>query len=601
MKLKLLLSLFALFVFVFPRHVFADDDFDISTNSIYQIQSNGDTKVVQTVSIKNKKEFVYTPNYIISSGFKDIRSLQARNSDGVINTELKDSADGKSVEMTFPTRTIGTGNVNQFTVSFTTSEIAKNKGTTWDVSIPGLSNPNDFSSYNLQVQIPQSFGEPNIVKPYKKFVGTNYSFSKDEIGKSGVFMIFGDSQYYTFNLSYTITNPQFIPVKTEIALPPPTSYQDVRIKSINPAPLDAYQDPDGNWLAVYNLAPKETKKIVADVIIKVSSGPVFATLSPDTSDTENKKYWDSSDPQIKSLAQNLKTPQAIYDYVVGKLSYSFDKVSSKNERLGALGALSRPDFAVCLEFTDLFVAIARAAGIPARAVEGYSYTDNSRLRPLSLVTDVLHSWPEYYDTKSKKWTMVDPTWGNTTHGMDYFNSLDFDHVAFVVKGASSTYPVPAGGYKVNQNTKDVKVDLGGSDYFFDVRKSTLVADFPTNVISGLPVQGTVTIVNKGNVPIKNKILTVRSDNGEAWDFPTGIILPYGKKEITVNFAKTPFLTSKKMRVTILFDGNELTKYVNIGFFPDINLVLIGGVLIVGSIAVAKVAYKTWSIYISRSK
>jgi len=44
--------------------------------------------------------------------------------------------------------------------------------------------------------------------------------------------------------------------------------------------------------------------------------------------------------------------------------------------------------------------------------------------------------------------MVDPTWGNTTGGVDYFNTFDFDHLAFVVKGISSTYPVPAGGYKL---------------------------------------------------------------------------------------------------------------------------------------------------------
>ncbi len=30
--------------------------------------------------------------------------------------------------------------------------------------------------------------------------------------------------------------------------------------------------------------------------------------------------------------------------------------------------------------------------------------------------------------------MIDPTWGATTGGVDYFETLDFDHFAFVVKG-----------------------------------------------------------------------------------------------------------------------------------------------------------------------
>jgi len=53
--------------------------------------------------------------------------------------------------------------------------------------------------------------------------------------------------------------------------------------------------------------------------------------------------------------------------------------------------------AVCLEYTDLFVTLARAAGIPSRSIEGFAYTKNSRLRPLSLVDDVLHAWVQYYD------------------------------------------------------------------------------------------------------------------------------------------------------------------------------------------------------------
>ena len=57
--------------------------------------------------------------------------------------------------------------------------------------------------------------------------------------------------------------------------------------------------------------------------------------------------------------------------------------------------------------------------------------------------------------------MIDPTWANTTGGIDYFNVLDFDHIAFVIKGESSDYPIPAGGYKLqgNEEEKDVNVSF----------------------------------------------------------------------------------------------------------------------------------------------
>ncbi|GAI19887.1 unnamed protein product, partial [marine sediment metagenome] len=65
--------------------------------------------------------------------------------------------------------------------------------------------------------------------------------------------------------------------------------------------------------------------------------------------------------------------------------------------MGALKALNSKNPVVCMEFTDLFIALCRAAGIPVREVNGYAHTNNPKLRPLSLTLDVLHAWPEYYD------------------------------------------------------------------------------------------------------------------------------------------------------------------------------------------------------------
>ena len=90
--------------------------------------------------------------------------------------------------------------------------------------------------------------------------------------------------------------------------------------------------------------------------------------------TAAKTYWQTGDDRILTLTRQLKTPRAIYDYVVHALTYDIDRVLQRKERAGALGALKNPSSAVCLEFTDLFIALARAAGIPAREVDGFAYT-----------------------------------------------------------------------------------------------------------------------------------------------------------------------------------------------------------------------------------
>ncbi|HVZ66778.1 MAG TPA: transglutaminase-like domain-containing protein [Patescibacteria group bacterium] len=603
-RFKLLFFFVLSFLFlVLPIKAYADDDFDISTVATYNIQPDGNTRITQDISIKNKKEFVYTPSYTISIGFKNIGNIKTYNADGSIENVVKNNNDGATIEVNFPKRVVGAGNVNKFTVSFDTDEIAKRLGSIWEVNIPGLSSPDSFSSYTINVIVPPSFGLPNIIKPYKKFAnGQSYSFNKNEIGEGGIFLLFGDAQYYTFNLSYHIANDKIIPVRTEIALPPMTDYQDVRIKSLDPKPIDVYQDKDGNWLAIYNLNPKERKDIQATVIVKVLSGPLINTSIPASGSIQSEKYWEVNNPNIQKLSADLKTPQQIYNYVVNTLNYNFDKVGDKNIRLGAAGVLKRPDFAVCLEFTDLFVTLARAVGIRARAVEGFAYTENEKLRPLSLSNDVLHSWPEYYDENLKTWIMVDPTWGNTTHGMDYFNTMDFDHVAFVIKGDSSTYPVPAGGYKIGEETKDVNMTFGGKQDFTNDLKTSVGLDLPSNALSGFPISGAVIIKNEGNMPTANKKLVVSSSLTPRYqEYNVGTILPYGKQEVPITFDKTPFLTMKTYQATIFFDGNQISKKINVGLFPDYYWLVVGGVIIFGSTIVAIATYKTWSIYLQKRR
>src|SRR5690606_27458932 len=133
---------------------------------------------------------------------------------------------------------------------------------------------------------------------------------------------------------------------------------------------------------------------------------------------EVKPFWPVNDPKIREIAQNLHSPKEVYDYVVNTFTYNYDRVGTTNQRLGALEALNAPDNALCQEFTDTFITLARAAGIPAREINGYAYTQNTTLRPLSLVPETLHAWPEYYDYESKQWIPVDPTWEHTTGGSD---------------------------------------------------------------------------------------------------------------------------------------------------------------------------------------
>ncbi len=599
-KLLLALLFLIILIFVTPRAAYADDEFDISAQTTYQVAESGVTHVVEVISIKNKTEYVYTPSYTISLGFDDVTNLKTFNATGSIPSILKETDERKSIELNFPSRTVGVNQVNRFTISYDTKDIARDKGSILEVSIPGLAEPSNFSEYSVTLLVPQSFGSPSVIKPTHP-VSNPLRFTRDQIGTSGINVIFGNEQFYKLDLTYHITNPKLVPVKTEIALPPNTAYQEVRINSINPKPADVYEDSDGNFLAVYNLDPRENLDIKATVLVKTISTPSFSSGQATTS-LSSSRYWEVGDPEIKRIASTLKTPKEIYDYVVKKLSYDYEKIGDNNVRIGAKNVLNQPEFSVCLEFTDLFVTLARAAGIRARAIEGYASTTDSKLRPLSLVDDVLHSWPEYYDETSRKWIMIDPTWGNTTRGVDYFNTFDFDHITFAIKGANSTYPVPAGGYKTEAESKDVYVETIEKSEFFDKNELDVEVNFPDQVLPGLSVTGDVIITNKGNAPVYNKILQVNTGLTPNFsEYKIDKILPYGSETIRIGFNKTRVLTNSKYEVKIAIDGIVKETIINVALFPDISLIMLGGVLIIGSITTAIITYKTWSLYLSKRK
>ena len=99
--------------------------------------------------------------------------------------------------------------------------------------------------------------------------------------------------------------------------------------------------------------------------------------------------------------------------------------------------------------------MSRAKKIPARRLTGFAYTKNNKLKPSSLVDNVLHAWPEFYDTNTDNWQQVDPTWEQTTGGADYFHQFDLNHITFAINGVSSTTPAPVG--LTDSQQKDVRV------------------------------------------------------------------------------------------------------------------------------------------------
>ncbi|WKZ25848.1 MAG: transglutaminase-like domain-containing protein [bacterium] len=565
-----LLFLFAVHTFLFSRPVKAAGEFVTDFDVTYKVKNSGVTEVVNKVTLTNVFSNLYATSYSIVLDSITPQNIRAYDVNGPLTVNKTQNANTTSIEVVFSDSVVGKDKSRTFWVAFDESSFAIRTGEVWEISIPRLAENADFSSYFINLEIPESLGQEAYISPkprssVKEGELLKYRFNKDDVSRSGITAGFGQFQVFSFNLNYHLENPLARESQTEITLPPDTAFQKIYYTNITPRPVSMYVDSDGNWIAKYTLKARERIDVNA-----VGYVQIFATQRPYPRPTQlsleenltEQTYWETSNPEIVKLASTLKTPKQIYDYVTNHLKYDYARVRPNVERLGAVSALQNPTQAICMEFTDLFVAISRAAGIPAREINGFAYTENPEIQPLSLVNDVLHAWPEYYDYEKKSWIPVDPTWGSTTGGVDYFNKLDLRHFTFVIHGKSSIKPYPAGSYKLGANPqKDVFVSFGTLP-----QERNSVVNVTANLDRWIPLVANslnLNIENPGPTAIYNINPKVYFDNYERPENSTlNVLLPFQvyNTHITIPFsflgAKTPEI------VKVLVDGESVTVATN---------------------------------------
>ncbi len=131
-------------------------------------------------------------------------------------------------------------------------------------------------------------------------------------------------------------------------------------------------------------------------------------------------FWPADDPKVISLARQItagKTTheakaKAILEWLTPGQNIKY--AGQTGSRWTAAKVLEQK-FGRCWDFSDCFVALARAAGVPSRQVGGWLYCSEG------------HIWAEYY-REGKGWQQVDPTGGGKLecgiYHIPYFTSED---------------------------------------------------------------------------------------------------------------------------------------------------------------------------------
>lgn len=183
-------------------------------------------------------------------------------------------------------------------------------------------------------------------------------------------------------------------------LPPVQRLQNVQASM----PFRLHEDRWGHRileLEFGDIQPFGRKTVTVTAEVELNSTGAWQSVPNHTEWLGSERFIESDDPTIRAFAMplqknsDLDTARAIYDWVRGNLRYA----GYLEEERGALRAL-QDRWGDCTEYADLVVALARAAGIPARMVGGFVSTQDFIPRPQDY-----HNWAELY--LDGGWRVVD--------------------------------------------------------------------------------------------------------------------------------------------------------------------------------------------------
>lgn len=503
-------------LFFTTRPSYAMSEFRTNMETTYEFDEVGSANISHIINLTNNLSHIYPTTYNLSVSSGDIKNVRVSVMGDSVSPQVDSQNSTTSIHIPVRNPKIGKDQTTTLNISYNTVSFAEIIGDTITLTLPKTAKGNEAESFIRKVVVPNTFPElsyssTKAVEASSSAQSRYYVFAGS--GDQNLTLHFGTTASYDLKLSYLLKNNTSITATSELALPPDTAYQRVVINDISPKPTEIVLDSDGNWLARYDLPPLSKLDVKADLSIIVSPTPIYYDPSSSTPMGEDT-YWEQSS-SVKRLATNLKNPENLYNYLLETLTYDYTQIS-RQKRLGANATLTSPESSICTEFTDLFVATSRAMGIPSRAIIGYAVTSNNTLKPQGGNIDVLHAYPEYQEPSSKVWKSVDPTWGHTTGGSEYFDLLDFGHITFVRWGASSSYPLPAGSYRENRAGKQIEVSI---------RKAALKV--PEISYRVEPIGETSYLINTGGAAIiKEKLMVNNQEIGVTY------LPPFGKLQIT---------------------------------------------------------------------
>jgi transglutaminase-like putative cysteine protease len=305
----------------------------------------------------------------------------------------------------------------------------------------------------------------------------------------------------SFEFKYVVHVPALPPGSHElrlwIPLPYEDSYQTISALQINapvkyeirrePAYRDRYAHFDLNTRQIKDSFDIEltfhVKRFEHRVGLRAASHPasppanVTRFLEPDRLVPIDGQIAELSRQETAGATTALSKARKIYDYVIATMHYDHDGTGwGHGDAIWACTA----KHGNCTDFHSLFIAMARAAGIPARFEIGFPLPANAHQGAISSY----HCWAEFY-VDGIGWIPIDASeaWKNPATHDYFFGATDANRVMFSLGRDIRLHPAQSGdplNYFVYPYAELDGKPFGGlkNDFSFRDDPAVLASAFP---------------------------------------------------------------------------------------------------------------------------
>ena len=241
---------------------------------------------------------------------------------------------------------------------------------------------------------------------------------------------------YRIHERYTFSNPgSDSTFALGVLLPKSGPYQQVSAPETTGAhPVGTLQNVENQSLLFESSLPSGDTVVDIAYTVTLRQGPARWDGPTAPADLAEQPGIEVNAPEIQELAAQMSGAgeQAIYErfrYTAKTLNWPTG--SRINVESSAVNALAE-GIGGCTEFSFLFTALNRAAGVPTRSISGLAFP--ATLPPFVETSATwghpggAHAWVEFFD--GQQWAFADPAWASSGNPRQFFAQADGSHLSY---------------------------------------------------------------------------------------------------------------------------------------------------------------------------